>query len=521
MSEPLPSPVSGPSLPSTADATPYVPVSWVAATAAAVAVAFLLTLGLFGWFAFTNKKPLIEPGLLAMPAVALVLCFAARRVVRNSEGTRTDLLYGVNLVNTAWWLALVLGLCYIAYLFAIDYAIRREARGEVERWIGFLKVGTEDDLGRAFHRTLPPGRRQDVSPTDQERLQARFRDELLMFRNSDLVRLAQRNKGDFEFDAGGVTWAHRPGVVECVVTGTAKCPEGSFPVMISLRGVEGGAGRQWVIMPPQAGGFVDQSRAARTHYGHLVQFLEFNGAAFGKGYLAALSGGPLGHQYAYRAFVAPGGDAPGWGAVAFNPRDPREQFLWQLAFAMPSAAFGDAGYAEYMNTQFLKTPRGGDPTPAQKAKFLTSWDAFGLRPAGEKLKGPDGGPVDKENVITLTETAVEVRVPVEIANLAPDEPGKKPGTARGRMLIVCDDPPLLALLRRHRGAADAARGATDFPADLADEVGQLYRDRADPKKLVIPWRVVRVESNLEPVVIDQQGGPGGGPGGGGLGGPGG
>ena len=133
-------------------------MSWVATVAAAASVLFLLVLGIFGYFSFVNKRPLIEIGLLAMPAVALALCFAARRIIRNSEGTRTDLLYGVNLVNTAWWLSLVLGLCYGAYLIAIDYAVHREAEGEMERWIKLVKSGGEEDIPRAFWLTIDPSK---------------------------------------------------------------------------------------------------------------------------------------------------------------------------------------------------------------------------------------------------------------------------------------------------------------------------------------------------------------------------
>src|SRR4051812_46102104 len=103
-------PTRAPSLPSTADPTPYVPVSWVAALAATFAATFVVSLLFLGIYAFKERKPLLEPGLLVMPVIAFVLCFAARRMIQNSEGTRTGQLYGVDLVNGAWWLSLVLGL---------------------------------------------------------------------------------------------------------------------------------------------------------------------------------------------------------------------------------------------------------------------------------------------------------------------------------------------------------------------------------------------------------------------------
>ena len=490
-------PTRSPSLPSTADAAPYVPVSWAAAAAAAVAGVFLLTLVAFGYFAFANKKPLLMEELLLLPAIAIVLSFAARRMIRNSEGTRTGLLYGVDLVAAAWWVALVVGLCYIAYLFAIDRAITRDARGEVDRWMGSIAKGTEDDNLLAFHRTLPPGKRQNVSPNDKYQMRVLFRDDLLGFENSDLVRLAQRNRGAFEYAPGGVTWKYTPGKIDCTATGTATCPEGTFPVLVPLQGLEGvtggeggGAGRQWMVVRPPGGGFLDQRAATRTGYGWLVLVLETDGGAFGKGFVSHLATGPGSRSYAYRAFVVPGGDRQGWGAVALDPGA-------QFAFAIPAQALGDAGYADYMANQFYKLPGGGEPSPDQKRKFAATWDAQGLRPAGEKLKDASGGAIDKEDVITLTDTAVEVRVPVEIPLL---NPGKLQ-VARGRVVVACTDPALLDELKALKASANPSQGTASPSEDL------VRRKAA--------WRVVRVESDLAPVEVAPPGPPGGpgGPGG--------
>ncbi|MCX8140615.1 MAG: hypothetical protein N3E46_13115, partial [Gemmataceae bacterium] len=87
-----------PSLPATTDTSDYVPVSWMAVAAALVAAAFVFTLLFAAYTAFTTRRPLVLPELLVLPAIAIVLSFAARRLIQNSEGTRTGLLYGVDLV---------------------------------------------------------------------------------------------------------------------------------------------------------------------------------------------------------------------------------------------------------------------------------------------------------------------------------------------------------------------------------------------------------------------------------------
>src|SRR5437870_5677865 len=102
-------PTSTPSLPSTADTTPYAPLSWMAVAAATVALGFLITIVVAGVVSFRSKKPLLMEEILLLPVTAIVFSFVARRVIRNSEGTRI----GEDLANAAWWTSLVLMLGYI------------------------------------------------------------------------------------------------------------------------------------------------------------------------------------------------------------------------------------------------------------------------------------------------------------------------------------------------------------------------------------------------------------------------
>src|SRR5262249_55429928 len=155
---------------------------------------FVGLLVLFGGFAFANKKPLLMTELLVLPAVAIVLSFAARRLIKNSEGTRT----GENYAAIAWWEAVVGGLCYIAYLFAIDFAINRDAKGEMQKWMEYISKSEGDDVANAFKRTVHPGARQNLNAGE---IRSRYRDEFLRFSNSDLLRIAQRNKGALKYES--------------------------------------------------------------------------------------------------------------------------------------------------------------------------------------------------------------------------------------------------------------------------------------------------------------------------------
>ncbi|VTR92314.1 unnamed protein product [Gemmata massiliana] len=498
-------PTQSPTLPSTADATPYVPISWTAVAAAVAAWKFAIALLLLGIFAFISKKPLLMQELLILPVIAVVLSFAARRIIRNSEGTRT----GEGLANAAWWASLVLGLGYVAYLFAIDYSVRRDAANEVERWVGQVR---DDKVVGAFYTTLPPGQRQGVSRNDTSLIEMRFRDELLMFRNSDLMRLALRNKGEgeFKYDSVGVAdWSYKPGAIDCAFSGTVTCPEGKFPLMVQLKGIEGvtaseggGGGRQWMVVRPQGGGFIQQDKVERTGYGWLLVLLEINGGSFGKGFIEYVNSGPFTQPFAYQGFVVEGGVPAEAVGASRNGTAVLASFV-----PLGVAAAGQGGCTRHMADHVFKLPGGGEPSSGQKEKFLASWNAQGVFEAGRRLKDAGGGVPDKDVILKVGDTAVEVYLPIEIP--IQNTTGRAE-TARGKVVVACKDPALLAELKARKASAAGEKPTSNPPQELAQWVN-------------IPWRVVRIESDLNPVSMHQAspGGPGGGPppgmGGGGAG----
>ena len=295
---------SAPALPSTADPIPYVPVSWMAVAAFAVASLFVAILLAFGITAFLAKKPLVQAELLALPAVGVVLCFAARRVIRNSEGTRT----GENLANTAWWICVIAGLGYAAYLLAIDFAIRRDAKAELERWVENVSIGDEKSLNWAFLHTREPNQRASIAPEDTPQIQGRFYDEYVAFKQCDLVRLALRNKGECQFIPGAVKdWAYRTGGIECTYTGLFKCPEGSFPLKVALRGIDStaaeGLGRQWGILFSPTANFITRDQLTLTPYGWLMATLEESGTNFGTQFIMGLQGSQDNLPYLYHTLM--------------------------------------------------------------------------------------------------------------------------------------------------------------------------------------------------------------------------
>jgi hypothetical protein len=486
---------STPVLPSTADPIPYVPVSWMAVAATTVASLFVAVLLILGVSGFVNKKPLIMPELLVFPVIGVVLSFAARRMIRNSEGTRT----GENLANVAWWMCLVGGLGYTAYLWAIAYSVRRDAQGEVNRWVENVirEDPSDESFNLAFMRTLDPGRRASLDPRDTAKLRALFPDQYLMFEKCDLVRIARRNRGDgvCKFEPGGLRdWTYRPSGIDCVFVGTLKCPEGIFPVNVPLRGMDPppgteAAGRQWGIFVP-ASGFIVLDKVTCTRYGWLLRVLERSGGQSGGEFVTAAASGPAAVPYVYQVMVRPDSDREHWKRL-LDSAWARLAVAGGPGFVVPPYT---REYTRDVPEHFFKLPGGGNPKDEQKKEFMRIWTTQGLLPPGTRLKGsPDTVPA-----IIVTETAIEVRVPCELPMVTSDG---NPSAARGRAVVVCTDRGVIEELKRLRAEARPEEGTSSIPEE--------FRTRE------FKWRVDRVETDLSPVPIAMQrpgdGGPPGGP----------
>ncbi len=491
---PEPTPAPAPALGSTADTTPYVSVSWVSVGAATAAGLFVVLLLAFGIVAFKEKKPLLLPELMIFPVIAIILAFAARKLIQNSEGTRTGILFGVDLVKSSWWVALVGGLGFSAYLFAIDYSVRRDAAHQAEQWVGYV-LG--DDMNRAFLRTLDPGRRTSLSPDNTAQLQAELGPIYIAFEQVDLIQLAKRNSGPgvCSFSEGVVKdWLYQPGLTKCAFTGMVKCPEGSFPIEFELRGTEGGAkseltkselvGRQWAVTFQPGQKYILQEKAARTPYGWRIAELERSAEAAGRGFMEIAPGGPGMRAVLFQSQITPTPDAKllERAILASHAR------LW--GFDLPLVYTFTPDYTPYIQNQFIRLRDGTEPSAELKELFLRTWLENGILPPGRRIK--DNEKTDVASFLTVTDVGVEVRIPCEV-------PLFGSGTAaRGRLVLVCTEPDVLAELKTLRAEANPNQGTTNPPDNLTLGKRQ-YR-----------WRAVRVESDLREVkVMPGPGGPGG------------
>src|SRR5262245_59517273 len=177
----------------------YQPVSGYAVAAIVTAGIFLVILIVLLITAAFAKRTAMWYGILVLPALGWVLSIIARSHVRNSEGTRT----GARLASLAWWISVLGGAGFFAYLYANELALEYESQRSADGLIKELKDGRPR---HAFYLYLLPvedrGRGDPNDPIgfDAAYLAAGYP----QFRNHDLVRLLVRNGSSAEVEHVGV-----------------------------------------------------------------------------------------------------------------------------------------------------------------------------------------------------------------------------------------------------------------------------------------------------------------------------
>ena len=485
-------------------ATEYAPLSWMAAASLAFAGLFALILVSLSFIAFSQSKPLVEFWLFGFPIAGIVLAFAARRHIQNSEGTRT----GLQLATVSWWICIVGGLCYAAYLGATEYTIRSDSKKQFVAWADNLqkiKPATANDpaLAAAFYQTLPPEQRNAFTKSSTTAMQDRFGLDFTTFRQNKLLMILLRNAGQCELEPQGLKqWQQLPGKIDCAMAATLRCPEGEFPMLIPMEATVKDGKREWQIK--SFDGFVqDGASAKRTNYGWMVewldatakgtaeQFIQSAGAPMNmEGFPRPIPEGILSQPLAYETYVA--GKLPkGLGERVAMSAHERMKVTGALGFFWPTSPEYTKGLQKdfFVQTPF---PDGKMAPDTSREDFYFCWNnvAFEkITPAGRNLTNS----TDKNSLILFFDDRVEVHVAIELKVLKSDP---KNSAALGRMVLTLDDKNVLAKLDAAR--AEGAKGGNwaATPSDLPASC---------------PWKVTRIESNLK--VIRPPSGQGGGPGG--------
>jgi hypothetical protein len=498
----MPDPLSDspPKLASTSE-TDYAPISWTAVASLGVAGLFAALLVVVLLF-LRRGQPLIEPWLLIFPTLAVVLAFVARRQILASEGTRT----GERYATLGWWLGMLGGLGYVMYLGGVEFAIRKDAERTFTEWTDNLADLNPTALNSrefytACYMSLPPGSRTGLKPQDTVSFERALTLELAGFRQLDIVRLCARNRGKVSVKVNGVKdWQQRPSEISATLTATVSTPEGEHGLVVPMRAVVNDKqGRDWQVIPSETGYI---KTANLTKYGWQVAALEADGRQFVAELLTRLASPDQG-PYAYMAYVQPGSSPAAAGSLwsfTVQQSDPRAAVTGNLT--RPEVYIPlPAGWLTRLQTEVFTLPGGGKLPPDMAQRLLGYWLSFGrfVPPRSVARANPDQNPTLL--IPPPGAGVIEMRHPIEILLADPSMPTR--AVARG--LVVIQVPAdaggaYQAELAAAREAANAPR--TNRPGD-------------DIKPPRLPWRVVRIETDLKPLSAAAMGqdagmaGPGG------------
>ncbi|CAN5618164.1 hypothetical protein BH11PLA2_BH11PLA2_19220 [soil metagenome] len=477
-----------PRLPMTSDTSDYAPYSFLAILSLSVAVLFAVLLIIFGFGALRQGQSVILPELLIIPLIALVLSFAARKQIANSEGTRV----GLQFVNYAWWIAIVGGGSYLVYLFGVYFAIRRDADTAFRTWSDtVVKANPLEaknvDLLRAFHGTLPPEKQGGMAFTDYAKIQSLAGPGLMAFRQSDIVRVAYRNKGDLKFEIGGLEeWTQKGPRLECRLTVKATCAEGEYGLSVPMARLNeaGKSESVWQIVPNGSQNNEGTSflRTGKLNaYGDRIRDMEVAAAQFVYQYFlgtASLRG------FNSRLFDEFGQTTSNGGKVVERLQkesEARMAAFGGLAWGLPDPA---DGYDATMKKYFQPTDKG-DPVreDEQRKAFARVWKSGTIGSPGFVLaKSPD-----QSSILVPVATGWEIRVPVEMTTANSQD--RSPSAARGVVVLMCDDKEFLIELDKLKNT----------PSPLNDARPLLA------PKIPVPWRLSRIESDMKMQLPPRQG----------------
>ncbi len=479
-----------PKLPSTSDSTGYAPYSVTAMMAAGLAGLFAVLLVILGLIAFWNTQHFVQPLMLAMPMIALVLSFAGRRQIKSSEGTRI----GYPLCNFAWWVAMIGGMGYAAYLLGIGFAVRTDAAAAVRIWSDHVEKAelydpNSAEFYEAFRGVAPTGRQSSISyktPLAIIDTQKTWKEDLVIFRQIDVMRIAHRNKGAFEIVPGGLSqWVREPsGSLNCTMNAVMKCPEGHFELTLQMvQALNSQQELVWqIVLQPQ--GFVKSAKL--TNYGFLIRDMETAAATYVYQDMLPVFG--VGGQ---NAIMLPTFAGP-------MQKSSHASSLFQKSFSR-IVAIGGPGFVhpepkdfpEQITAQYFTPVDRSDASRERvQREYASVWRGGRLTPPGTIIaENRDTAPV-----LTLTDKMATIKVPIELQ--VPNGESSQTG-ARGAVVLVCDDTKFLQNLKETR-----ATSLSETPVEMQERKSEF---------LTIPWKLSKFETDMKPVEKKQA--PGGGPGG--------
>jgi hypothetical protein len=256
----------------------YKPVSGYAVAAAGVAGTFVLFLVLVVANAMLAKRSALEYWLLILPAVGLVLAILARSHIKNAEGTRI----GMKLANGAWWVCVLGGAGYGAYLYANEFVLERESAAVADKFFTELKAGKVE---QSFLYLVPPEERDRAAPESGDGFGAAYaKSGYFEFRRHDIVRLLRRHGTQAQIERVGVKDVKQAeGAFHATHVYRMECPEGRFEVQVKMTATEPKRGGKpvWQI-PNRPAPNISVKVLELSEFGRQVLDLEQEAAQFAR-----------------------------------------------------------------------------------------------------------------------------------------------------------------------------------------------------------------------------------------------
>jgi hypothetical protein len=232
----------------------YRPLSLLALAGFGVAVLYAFVVVLGGVVALINRVPWLMPmWTFIIPVAALVVCWAARTRIRDSEGTLSGLAF------TTWGLrlALVVGLTYAAYYGSTFFAVRSQARACAEQFFDALEKKRPD---KAFLLAMGAPMKGVEEDEMRDRLENLYNTPqgptgggaYSRFRHSSFVRAIETADGEVGITPVGVTeWGYKDGGYRVVLKYHIATPLSELDVNVETFGRDSKPGeprgRQWQV----------------------------------------------------------------------------------------------------------------------------------------------------------------------------------------------------------------------------------------------------------------------------------
>lgn len=464
----------------------YQPLSGYAVAALILAGAFAVILVILVGIGLYYRRTPLSFELLFLPLVGVVLAAVGRSHIRNSEGTRT----GTNLANAAWWICVLGGAGFAAFLGANYMALEMESRRKADAFLEALKAGQDQE---AFHEyVLPPEQRGRAEPNTPQFEAVYMPAGYPLFAGHRLVHAFRRNGSDVKYEHVGARDVGQEGEgFKATHTYRITVGEGVFTVQLKLVASESKGGKpQWHILSGQGLGIGDPNWEYFSPYGRLVMEAEQEAGDFARRWMMDLTNGRRGLAHLY---LLPRADRETGQAA----RHVAGYMAGGSAFAIPPPGGMDQEFDQLLKAGFFRRDAAGNPLPDPKAADLRKlWASPTLAPASGQRRGPMAGASAEMGTFTFGPDGVTVGVQADLV-FGPAGTQSTPVTVG----IVCSDPALVAALTEARNKGPAK---DDSPVSL----------RTLPPR---DWRIAWFQTTMEqPAMPGPPGADRMGPGGMGL-----